>query len=127
MPKRYRQAIEAAVIAAKAPAGVVGIAIALLVLLPESWAAVRAAAANRVQTSINLALGSALASIGLTIPAVAAVSVLWGLPLALGLPAKEVILLALTSIVATLTLGGGRADSDGKAPCTWRFSPCFCS
>jgi len=81
----------------------------LLVLLPESWAAVRAAAANRVQTSINLALGSALASIGLTIPAVAAVSVLWGLPLALGLPAKEVILLALTSIVATLTLGGGRA------------------
>jgi Ca2+:H+ antiporter len=109
LAKALSPSIEAAVIAAKAPAGVVGIAIALLVLLPESWAAVRAAAANRVQTSINLALGSALASIGLTIPVVAAVSVLLGLPLALGLPAKEVILLALTSIVATLTLGGGRA------------------
>jgi Ca2+:H+ antiporter len=78
--------------------------------LPESWAALRAAAANLVQTSLNLGLGSALASIGLTIPAVAAVSVfLLGLPLALGLPPKEIVLLALTTIVGTLTLSGGRA------------------
>jgi len=109
LAKKLSPSIEAGVHAAKAPPGVVGIAIAMLVLLPESWAALRAAAANRVQTSLNLALGSALASIGLTIPAVAAVSVLLGLPLALGLPPKEIVLLALTTIVGTLTLSGGRA------------------
>jgi Ca2+:H+ antiporter len=109
LAKALSPSIEAAVHAAEAPEGVVGITIALLVLLPESWAALRAAAANRVQTSINLALGSALASIGLTIPAVAAVSIFLGLRLELGLPPKEIILLALTAIVATLTLGGGRA------------------
>jgi len=68
LAKKLSPSIEAGVHAAKAPVGVVGIAIAMLVLLPESWAALRAAAANRVQTSLNLALGSALASIGLTIP-----------------------------------------------------------
>lgn len=109
LAKSLSPSIEAAVIAARAPDAVVGIAIAMLVLLPETWAALRAAAANRVQTSLNLALGSALASIGLTIPAVAAVSILMGLPLSLGLPAKEVVLLALTAIVGTLTLSGGRA------------------
>jgi len=109
LAKSLAPSIEAAAQSANAPAGVVGVAIALLVLLPESWAALRAAAANRVQTSLNLALGSALASIGLTIPAVAAVSVFLGLPLALGLPAKEIVLLALTAIVGTLTLGAGRA------------------
>jgi Ca2+:H+ antiporter len=65
LAKSLSSSIEAAVIAAWAPAAVVGVAIALLVLLPETWAASRAAAANRVQTSLNLALGSALASIGL--------------------------------------------------------------
>jgi Ca2+:H+ antiporter len=109
LAKALSPSIEAAVHAAEAPVGVVGVAIALLVLLPESWAALRAAAANRVQTSLNLALGSALASIGLTIPAVAAVSIFLGLRLELGLPPKEIILLALTAIVATLTLGSGRA------------------
>jgi Ca2+:H+ antiporter len=64
------------------------------VLMPETFAAVRAAARNRMQTSLNLALGSALASIGLTIPAVVAVAMLIGQPLALGLPAKETALLA---------------------------------
>jgi Ca2+:H+ antiporter len=109
LAKSLSPSIEAAVTAARAPAAVVGIAIALLVLLPEAWAALRAAAANRVQTSLNLALGSALASIGLTIPSVAAVSILLSLPLSLGLPAKELVLLALTITVGTLTLGSGRA------------------
>jgi Ca2+:H+ antiporter len=109
LAKSLSPSIEAAVTAARAPESVVGIAIAMLVLLPETWAALRAAAANRVQTSLNLALGSALASIGLTIPAVAALSILMGLPLSLGLPAKEIVLLALTAIVGTLTLSGGRA------------------
>jgi Ca2+:H+ antiporter len=109
LAKALSPSIEAAVLAARAPPAVVGIAIALLVLLPETTAAVRAAARNRLQTSLNLALGSALASIGLTIPAVAAVSIGLGLQLSLGLPAKEIVLLALTVIVSTLTLGSGRA------------------
>jgi Ca2+:H+ antiporter len=80
----------------------------LLVLLPEGVAAVRAASANRLQTSLNLALGSALASIGLTIPAVAVVSILLGQPLALGLGVKDMVLLALTLLVGVITLGTGR-------------------
>jgi Ca2+:H+ antiporter len=91
-----------------APKSVVGIVIAALVLLPEGLAAVRAARANRLQTSLNLALGSALASIGLTIPAVAVVSIALHQPLELGLDAKEEVLLALTLFVGVITLGTGR-------------------
>jgi Ca2+:H+ antiporter len=94
--------------AAGAPKGVIGIAIAMLVPLPETWAAVRAARANRLQTSLNLALGSALASIGLTIPAVAFTSILIGMPLVLGLDPTELVLLALTFLVASITLASGR-------------------
>jgi len=91
-----------------APKSVVGIAIAGLVLLPEGLASYRAARANRLQTSMNLALGSALASIGLTIPAVAAVSILLHKPLTLGLMPKEIVLLVVTLIISLLTLGTGR-------------------
>jgi Ca2+:H+ antiporter len=100
--------IEAGVIAIGAPRGVIGIAIAVLVLLPETWAAVRAARANRLQTSLNLALGSALASIGLTIPAVAFTSMRIGVPLVLGLDPKDLTLLVLTFVVASITLVAGR-------------------
>ena len=90
------------------PKAVVGIVIAALVLLPEALAALRAARANRLQTSLNLALGSALASIGLTIPAVAVVSIVLGQPLELGLGEKDQVLLALTLLVGVITLGTGR-------------------
>lgn len=100
--------IERAVTEAGAPRAVVGVIIAALVLLPESVAAMRAALANRLQTSLNLGLGSALATIGLTIPAVAALSLTAGLPIALGLDMKSAVLLFLTLIVATLSLGTGR-------------------
>lgn len=101
--------IERAVVAAGAPKGLIGIAIAVLVLLPETSAAVRAARANRLQTSMNLAIGSALASIGLTIPVVAAASVVLGLPLVLGLDEpKDVVMLALTFLVSAVTLATGR-------------------
>jgi Ca2+:H+ antiporter len=92
-----------------APPSVVGIAIALIVLLPETSAALKAAARNRMQTSLNLALGSALATIGLTIPAVAGVAIFAGLPLDLGLPAKEIALLLLTLLIAVVTTASGRA------------------
>lgn len=109
LAKLLAPAIRAGVAAAGAPPAVVGVAIALLVLLPETWAAVRAARFNRLQTSLNLALGSGLATIGLTIPAVAAVSIAMGLPLVLGLPAKETVLLALTLLVSAMNLSSGRA------------------
>jgi Ca2+:H+ antiporter len=79
-----------------------------VVLLPERLAALRAACLNRLQTSMNLALGSARASICLAIPAVAAVSIVLGTPLALGLGSKEQVLLALTLLVSVMTLGTGR-------------------
>lgn len=101
--------IEAAVSGAGMPQSVVGVAIALLVLLPETWAAVRAAARDRMQISLNLALGSALATIGLTIPTVAVLTIVLGLPLDLGLAAKEVALLALTLLLSAMTLATGRA------------------
>jgi Ca2+:H+ antiporter len=100
--------IEAALAVAGAPKAVLGIVIAMLVLLPETWAAVRAAHANRLQTSLNLALGSALSSIGLTIPAVAITSEFIGMPLVLGLEPKELVLLILTFLVASITLASGR-------------------
>jgi len=109
LAKVLAPAIKGAVAAASAPPAVVGIAIALLVLLPETAASLRAARRNRMQTSLNLALGSALATIGLTIPAVALVSLLIDMPLVLGLPAKEIGLLALTLLVSTITLAVGRA------------------
>jgi Ca2+:H+ antiporter len=109
LAKVLSPSIEGAVAAAGMPHAVVGIAIALMVLLPETWAAVRAALRNRMQTSLNLALGSALATIGLTIPAVAVTSISLGLPLDLGLPAKEVALLALTLLLSSMTMAAGRA------------------
>ncbi len=109
LAKMLAPSVEAGVRSASAPAAVVGIVIALLVLLPETLAALRAAIHNRMQTSLNLALGSALATIGLTIPAVGALSVMLGIPLELGLPAKETVLLFVTLLVSTITFAGGQA------------------
>lgn len=109
LAKAVSPTIEAGVAAAGLPSAVVGVVIALLVLLPETIAAVRAAARDRVQTSLNLGLGSAMASIGLTIPAVAAASIWLSGPLVLGLGATHMVLLALTVVVGTLTVIPGRA------------------
>lgn len=105
--KSLAPTIETAVARAGAPKAVVGIIIAMVVLLPEGLAAFRAARANRLQTSLNLALGSALASIGLTIPAVAIVSLATGWTLTLGLDIKSSVLLLSLSI-STLSLSTGR-------------------
>jgi len=100
--------IEAAIDAAGAPPAVLGIVIGFIVLLPESLAALKAALADRLQISLNLAIGSALATIGLTIPTVAALSLINGWTLALGLDLRGMILLFLSLMVATLSLGTGR-------------------
>jgi Ca2+:H+ antiporter len=100
--------VERGIAAAGLPKSFVGVVIAAIVLLPEGIASMRSALHNRLQTSINLALGSAIASIGLTIPTVAVVSILLDQRLVLGLPAEGTVLLVLTLFVATLTLGTGR-------------------
>ena len=109
LAKTLSPGIRVAVEAVSAPPAVVGIAIALIVLMPETSAAVRAALRNRMQTSLNLALGSALATIGLTIPAVAVLALVTDSALALGLPAKETALLALSLLITATTLASGQA------------------
>jgi Ca2+:H+ antiporter len=108
LAKALAPGIEAGVVAAGAPKALVGVIIAGVVLLPEGVAAFRAARANRLQTSLNLALGSALASIGLTIPAVAIVSIATGLQLTLGIDQKSTVLLLLSLFVTGQSLGTGR-------------------
>ncbi|MER5928772.1 ionic transporter y4hA [Streptomyces sp. NPDC002054] len=107
--KAVSPTIETAVAKAGLPNAVVGVIIALLVLMPETLAAVRAARRDRVQTSINLAYGSAIASIGLTIPAIALASIWLSGPLLLGLGPIHMVLLALTVVVGALTVVPGRA------------------
>ena len=108
LAKVLAPSIEAGVTALGAPKAVVGVIIAGVVLMPEGLAAVRAARANRLQTSLNLAIGSALASIGLTIPAVAIVSIVMGLTPTLGIDAVSTALLLLSLFVTSLSLGTGR-------------------
>jgi Ca2+:H+ antiporter len=108
LAKSLAPTVEAAVVGIGAPEALVGIIIAAVVLLPEGIAAFQAARVNRLQTSLNLTLGSALASIGLTIPVVAMVSLSTGRHLSLGLDTKSSVLLLLSIIVATLSLGTGR-------------------
>lgn len=110
LAKKLSPFIERGVEAVSAPRAVVGIVIAALVLLPETLAALNAARANRLQTSMNLAIGSALACIGLTVPVVVVASIALDLPLVLGLQPKDVALLALTFLVSGITLGTGRTS-----------------
>ncbi|WP_406180614.1 calcium:proton antiporter [Streptomyces sp. NBC_01006] len=107
--KAVSPTIEAGVAKAGLPNAVVGVIIALLVLAPETLAAVRAARRDRVQTSLNLAYGSAIASIGLTIPAIALATIWLSGPLLLGLGPIHMVLLALTVVVSALTIAPGRA------------------
>jgi Ca2+:H+ antiporter len=108
LAKALSAPLSAAVAGAGLPPAVTGAIVAAVVLLPEGIAAVRSALLNRLQNSLNLALGSGIASIGLTLPAVAAASLIFGLPIDLGVSPEQITLLALTLFVATLTLGTGR-------------------
>jgi len=108
LAKALSPAVEAAVAQAGLPQTVVGVVIAMVVLLPEGLTAVKAARRNRLQTSLNASLGSALASIGLTIPIVGAVSLYLDVPLVLGLPPESTALLLLTLFISTITFATGR-------------------
>ncbi len=102
--------IENAIVNAGAPKSLVGVVIAAVVLLPEGIAALNAVRKNRLQTSLNLALGSALATIGLTIPAVAIVSIISGLNITLGIDTKSMVLLLLAQFILMLSLGSGKTN-----------------
>ncbi len=108
LAKTLSPVVEGAVLKAGLPLAVVGVVIAAVVLLPEGLTALKAANGNRLQTSLNASLGSAAASIGLTIPIVGAVSVVLGQPLTLGLATEGMVLLLLTLFVSTLTFATGR-------------------
>jgi Ca2+:H+ antiporter len=110
LAKKFSLVVDAAIAAVGAPGGFAGVVIALLILLPESVAAVAAARHNDLQKSINLALGSSLATIGLTVPAVAVVAYVLDKQLVLGLNGQEVVLLVLTFILSMLTFGTGRTN-----------------
>ena len=102
--------IDRGIATAGAPVKLAGFIVAAIVLLPESMTALAAARANRLQTSINLALGSAVASIGLTMPAVAAIAIWLDQPLALGIGSGPALLLVVSFLVAILTYGQGRTN-----------------
>ncbi|WP_425329963.1 calcium:proton antiporter [Terrirubrum flagellatum] len=110
LAKKFATVVEAAVAAAGAPYAVVGVIVALLILLPEGVAAIRAAKRDELQKSVNLALGSSLATIGLTVPAVAMMSILLKKPLTLGLDSSDSVLLTVTILISMLTFGAGRTN-----------------
>ncbi|MGC2780134.1 MAG: ionic transporter y4hA [Bradyrhizobium sp.] len=110
LAKKFSLVVDAGVAATGAPPAIAGVLVALLILLPESVAAISAARANDLQKSINLALGSSLATIGLTIPAVATAAHALDKQLVLGLDAKGMVLLVLTFVLSMLTFGTGRTN-----------------
>ena len=110
MAKGLSHVIEGFVKSIGAPKALVGVIIASVVLLPEGLAAVRAARNNQIQSSVNLALGSALASVGLTIPAISAVCIIYDIPFILGMDKKSIILLALSVFTVMLSLSRGKTN-----------------
>jgi Ca2+:H+ antiporter len=110
LAKKFSQVVDAGAALIGAPPAFAGILVAFLILLPESVAAVAAARKNDLQKSINLALGSSIATIGLTIPAVAVAAYALDKQLVLGLSAQDVVLLVLTLVLGMLTLGTGRTN-----------------
>lgn len=109
LAKMISPMIESGIVYFGAPKSTVGLIIATIVLMPETWAAANASRANRLQTSLNLALGSGIASIALTIPAVIAFSMMERKELVLGLDPKNTVFLLLTFLVGALTLGTGKS------------------
>ena len=110
LAKKFSLVVDFATERIGAPPAFAGVLVALLILLPESVAAVAAARKNDLQKSINLALGSSLATIGLTIPAVAAAAYALDKQLVLGLNEQDMVLLVLTFLLSMLTFGTGRTN-----------------
>lgn len=110
LAKTLSPTIESIITSYSLPKTLVGVVIAAIILLPEAIAAIMAARKNRLQTSINLSLGSALASIGLTIPAVSVVCIMMDMPIILGLDIKSIVLLGLSVFTVMLSLSSGKSN-----------------
>jgi len=110
LAKTLSPTIEGIIVSYDLPLALVGVIIAMIILLPEAIAAIIAARKNQLQTSLNLSLGSALASIGLTIPAVSLVCILFDMKIVLGLDLKSIVLLALSVFTVMLSLSRGRTN-----------------
>jgi Ca2+:H+ antiporter len=110
LAKKFSLVVDVVTATIGAPPAFAGVLVALLILLPESVAAIAAARNNDLQKSINLALGSSLATIGLTIPAVAVAAYVLDKELVLGLNAQEMVILLLTLMLSMLTFGTGRTN-----------------
>ncbi|MEW6767369.1 MAG: ionic transporter y4hA [Pseudomonadota bacterium] len=110
LAKKFSLVVDAGAAAIGAPPAFAGIVVALLILLPESVAALSAARRNDLQKSINLALGSSIATIGLTVPAVAIATYILDKTLVLGLSARDTALLVMTLLLSLLTFGTGRTN-----------------
>lgn len=111
LAKSLSHPLEKAIVNYGLPKSLVGIIVAAVILLPEGIAAVTAARKNKLQTSLNLALGSALASIGLTIPTVSLASYIYDFPLVLGLDILSIILMVISIFTVMLSLFGGRSNA----------------
>jgi Ca2+:H+ antiporter len=110
LAKKFAAVVDVGLSAVGAPPAVTGVILALLILLPEGVAALDAARRDLLQKSLNLALGSSLATIGPTVPAVAVVALVLHTDLVLGLDPKDSLLLGLTIVVSLLTFGTGRTN-----------------
>jgi len=110
LSKRFAELVDFGIVQFSAPVALGGVIVALLVLTPEGLAALGAARENRLQRSVNLLLGSGLSTIGLTVPAVLAISLATGKTVTLGLSDASMVLLLLTLIVSALTFGGVRTN-----------------
>jgi Ca2+:H+ antiporter len=110
LAKQIGRPIDHAINELGAPAALGGLLVAILVLSPESLAAVRAARANQLQRSMNLALGTALSSISLTVPAVLTIGLITGRPIVLGLESPEIVMLLLSLGVSIVTFALERTN-----------------
>ncbi len=110
LSKNMAKLVDFGIESLKAPQALGGFLVAILVLSPEAMGAAKAALANQLQRTVNIALGSALATIGLTIPAVLGVSLVTGRVVELGLGATEIVLLLLTMVVSIINFGAGRTN-----------------
>ena len=93
-----------------APSALGGLLVAILVVAPEGVSAIRASLANQLQRSVNISLGSVLASIGLTIPVILIIGLITGKTVVLGLDYTDTTILVLTAIMSILTFVSGRTN-----------------
>lgn len=110
LSKHMAQIVNYGISTLDAPQALGGFLVAIVVLSPEAMSAARSALENKMQRTVNISLGSALSTIGLTIPAVMAISLFTGRGIELGLGPEDIILLCVTLLVTIINFGFGRTN-----------------